>query len=33
MRLNTDLLDSVALEWDEAKAWDELAAYYREMPA
>ena len=33
VRLNTDLLDCVALEWDEARAWDELAAYYQEVRA
>ena len=32
IRLNTDVLDSVAwtaLGWDETKAWDDLADYYR----
>jgi hypothetical protein len=28
VRLNTDLLDSDSLNWDEKDAWDELAAYY-----
>jgi nucleoside-diphosphate-sugar epimerase len=28
-RFNTDRLDYARLGWDEAKAWDELAAYYR----
>jgi nucleoside-diphosphate-sugar epimerase len=28
-RINTDALDPVSLAWDEARAWDELAAYYR----
>lgn len=31
VRLNTDLLDAAALGWDEAQAWDEIAAYYREL--
>lgn len=30
MRVNTDPLDAVVLGWDEARAWDELADYYRE---
>jgi UDP-glucose 4-epimerase len=30
-RLNTDVLDAAALGWDEAAAWDELAAYYAVM--
>lgn len=29
IRINTDSLDAAALGWDEEKAWDELAAYYR----
>lgn len=29
MRVNQDRPNLVALNWDEAKAWDELAAYYR----
>ena len=33
VRLNTDALDSAALGWDEARAWDELAAYYLNLPA
>lgn len=28
VRINTDLLDAAELGWDEARAWDELAAYY-----
>jgi len=28
VRINTDVLDAAALGWDEARAWDELAAYY-----
>ena len=30
VRINTDPPDALALGWDEASAWDELAAYYRE---
>lgn len=33
VRVNTDPLDPVALGWDEAQAWDDLAAYYREAAA
>jgi UDP-glucose 4-epimerase len=29
VRMNTDLLVAASLGWDEARAWDELAAYYR----
>ena len=29
MRINADRLDSAALGWSEASAWDGLAAYYR----
>lgn len=29
VRINTDVLDPATLGWDEAKAWDELAEYYR----
>lgn len=28
VRINTDLLDSNILQWNEKNAWDELAAYY-----
>jgi hypothetical protein len=28
VRINTDPVDSVRLDWDETKAWDEIAAYY-----
>ena len=28
VRINTDLQDPAALGWNEAEAWDELAAYY-----
>lgn len=31
VRLNTDLLDSDLLNWDEKAAWDELAAYYETL--
>ena len=27
-RINTDLLDTVALGWSEAEAWDEFVTYY-----
>jgi UDP-glucose 4-epimerase len=30
VRFNTDRLDPAELGWDEARAWDELAAYYLE---
>jgi len=30
VRINTDLPDANALGWNEARAWDELADYYRE---
>ena len=30
VRINTDVLDARSLGWDEGKAWDELARYYRE---
>jgi UDP-glucose 4-epimerase len=30
VRINTDLPDAVALDWDERRAWDEIAAYYTE---
>jgi nucleoside-diphosphate-sugar epimerase len=33
VRLNTDQLDAAALGWDEARAWDELAEYYRQILA
>lgn len=33
VRVNTDVLDAAALGWDEAKAWDEIASYYKGMPA
>ncbi len=28
VRVNTDLLDAIALKWDEAHAWDQLVEYY-----
>lgn len=31
IRVNTDALDAGALDWDEAAAWDELAAYYSQQ--
>ncbi len=30
VRINTDILDSKALNWDEPRSWDELANYYKE---
>ena len=33
VRINTDLPDAKALEWNEAVAWDELAEYYRQTLA
>ncbi len=29
VRINTDLLDAAALGWNESRAWDEIADYYR----
>ncbi len=31
IRINTDALDPQRLGWDEARAWDELAEYYRQV--
>jgi len=31
VRINTDVLDSDALGWDESAAWDELASYYQRL--
>ena len=31
VRINTDLSDGLALGWDETRAWDEIATYYREL--
>jgi len=31
VRINTDVLDAGELGWDEAGAWDEIAAYYRKQ--
>ena len=30
IRVNTDPLDTSALGWSEAEAWDELASYYQD---
>jgi UDP-glucose 4-epimerase len=30
VRINTDIPDAAALNWDEGAAWDEFAAFYRE---
>jgi UDP-glucose 4-epimerase len=30
VRINTDLLDTVGLGWDEMAAWDEMARYYQQ---
>lgn len=32
VRINTDVLDGVALGWDERGAWDEFARYYLDQP-
>jgi UDP-glucose 4-epimerase len=29
VRINTDLIDGRTLDWDEARAWDEIAEYYK----
>jgi UDP-glucose 4-epimerase len=31
VRINTDLLDTAALGWDESAAWDEIATYYQRL--
>jgi nucleoside-diphosphate-sugar epimerase len=31
VRINTDLLNDLPLNWDETQAWDELADYYRKL--
>jgi UDP-glucose 4-epimerase len=31
IRINTDVPDAAALGWDEKKAWDEIADYYRQL--
>jgi UDP-glucose 4-epimerase len=31
VRINTDLLDTASLGWDESAAWDELARHYLEL--
>lgn len=33
VRVNTDIPDTEALGWSESAAWDDLAAYYRQLPA
>jgi nucleoside-diphosphate-sugar epimerase len=33
VRINTDILDTDALGWDESAAWDDLAAYYQQLHA
>jgi hypothetical protein len=30
--MNRDRIDGVALGWHEPAAWDELAAYYSDLP-
>jgi UDP-glucose 4-epimerase len=32
VRLNRDRIDGAALGWHESVAWDELAAYYSDLP-
>lgn len=31
VRINTDILKDLPLHWDETRAWDELADYYRKL--
>ncbi|MGH7864641.1 MAG: NAD-dependent epimerase/dehydratase family protein, partial [Candidatus Binataceae bacterium] len=31
VRINTDLIDGRTLDWDEARAWDEIAEYYKSL--
>jgi nucleoside-diphosphate-sugar epimerase len=31
VRINTDVADPISLGWNESAAWDELAAYYRQL--
>jgi len=31
VRINTDLIDGLALDWDESRAWDEMAEYYKAL--
>ena len=31
VRINTDVIDSGTIGWDEARAWDELADYYKTL--
>lgn len=31
VRINTDVPDTAALGWDESRAWDEFAEYYRQL--
>jgi hypothetical protein len=31
VRINTDPVDVSQLGWNEAKAWDQIAAYYAEQ--
>jgi len=33
IRINTDPIDADALGWDESAAWDEMAAYYKNLSA
>jgi nucleoside-diphosphate-sugar epimerase len=33
IRINTDPLDAAGYGWDESRAWDEIAEYYRRTPA
>ena len=32
VRINTDPVDGNALGWDEARAWDEIAGFYKTLP-
>ena len=31
VRINTDIPDTAGLDWDEVRAWDDIAAYYRRL--
>ena len=31
IRINTDRVDGIRLGWNETRAWDELAEYYRAL--
>ena len=31
VRINTDAIDENSVGWDEARAWDEIAQYYKSL--